>query len=118
MPTCPQVLIELAFWNHHRLFFAKGIYKGMYYFLIMATTKSGKRNVKAIRFDDVEIEMIGDLAHELGVSESEAVRRSLWTVSTLYSGKLALSDALKPIPELMKLVSAQIIAEKKSRKRK
>jgi len=89
-----------------------------------------RRHIITIRLDDVEKEALESLRKDMGVSMSELWRRLLVTVKVLYADNLpltkalredtdelkkihrilrksnmTLSDALKPIPKLIAVVS-------------
>ena len=81
-----------------------------------------KRHSVSFKVDDIELQIIEDIAKELGVPRGEAIRRALWVYRILYSEDLTvrdalydtfdpdgpLSKALKPIPELAYLLGIEL----------
>lgn len=81
-----------------------------------------KRHSVTFKVDDVEYQIIKDIAEAFGVPMGEAVRRALWVFRVLYAEDLTvrdalydtfdpdapLSKALKPIPELSHLLNLEI----------
>jgi len=59
-----------------------------------------RKHIMTVRVDDVEREVIESLAKDLGVSRSEVWRRLLVTVAVIYSESLSLKDALRDIKDL------------------
>jgi hypothetical protein len=72
--------------------------------------------------DDVELQIIKDIAEALEVPMGEAIRRALWTFAILYDPELKakdalregydpeapLAEALKPIPELAYILGIEL----------
>jgi hypothetical protein len=85
-----------------------------------------KRNTVTFKVDDVELEIIKDIAEAFDVPLGEAVRRAIWVFRVLYDkdltldqalipsanneylGDKALCDVLKPIPELSALLGLEL----------
>jgi len=81
-----------------------------------------KRHRVTFKVDDIELQIIKDMAEALGVPKGEAIRRALWVYRILYSENLTvrdalydtfdpdapLSKALKPIPVLAHLLNLEL----------
>jgi len=76
----------------------------------------------SVRLDDYELAIVEDIARQLGIDKSEAIRRALWVYRILYDDNLKLKDALvrypdpddplwktlKPIPELAHIIGIEV----------
>lgn len=81
-----------------------------------------KKHSVTFKVDDVELQMIRDIAEALEVPLGEAVRRAIWAFCILYDDKLSVRDALhetfdpdaplahalKPIPELAHILEVEL----------
>jgi hypothetical protein len=81
-----------------------------------------KRHSITFKVDDIELQMIKDIAEALEVPIGEAVRRALWAFVILYDDNLKAKDALqegvsadaplahvlKPIPELAHILGIEL----------
>lgn len=66
-----------------------------------------KRRTVTFKVNEMELWMIKDMAENLGVDESEAIRRAIYAHFVLYDPKLKASDALKlPVPDNATLAEA------------
>jgi hypothetical protein len=86
-----------------------------------------KRRSITFKVDDIEFQMVKDIAEALEVPIGEAVRRAIWAFVILYSDELKLKDALhetfdpeaplahalKPIPELAHILGIELKIWKK-----
>lgn len=81
-----------------------------------------KKHSITFKVDEVELQMVKDIAAALEVPLGEAVRRAIWSFCILYDDKLTvrealhesfdpdapLAHALKPIPELAYILGVEI----------
>jgi hypothetical protein len=81
-----------------------------------------KRRSITFKVDDIEFQMIKDIAEALEVPLGEAVRRALWAFCILYDENLKVRDALKesfdvdaplahalkPVPELAHILGIEL----------
>jgi len=61
-----------------------------------------RRKLHSITFkvDEIELQIIKDMAQNLEVDESEAIRRAIWSLVILSDPKLKVGDAIKlPVPD-------------------
>ena len=62
---------------------------------------------RSIVISEEDVEDLEEIARMLGVSVNEAVSLIIKTVKVLYSPFLTLAEALKPIPELEKIIHSK-----------
>lgn len=58
-----------------------------------------KKHIITVRLDEFELSMVEDMADQLGVDMSEAIRRSLYVYRVLYDRNLKVKDAIIPFPD-------------------
>jgi hypothetical protein len=66
-----------------------------------------KKHLVTFKVDEIELQIIKDMAEAMEIDESEAIRRALWVFRVLYDNTLRAVDALNlPIPENQPLYEA------------
>jgi len=66
-----------------------------------------KRRTVTFKVDEIELQIIKDIASTLEIDESEAIRRALWVFRVLYDNQLKVTDAIElPVPDNISLGEA------------